>query len=428
MPSDPSAFFLVLVVSLLVDSLLLLWCWLQNRADRTLLWCSASYAFAATGNLLLMGRGALAGALSIDLAVTMILVSHCLAWIAALTFNGRRVRLEVCFAGPALWLLACRVPEFHQSYDARVILISLIAASYCLLTAKEFWGQDGPRSRYPIAVAMILHSMMVVARIPLAMAEMNQRTVVAFKSPSFDLMVLEALVFAQCVAFLFVSLTKERVEARLRAAALTDPLTGLSNRRALFEHGKILIAQSARRRRPISVTVFDLDAFKQINDTFGHPIGDAVIRTFSTAAQAALRTGDLIGRVGGEEFVAILPDTDKEQGYFLTRRLMTTFAILAADVEGCRTEATASAGIMTCEDGAQTLEEMLAIADRALYEGKRRGRDSLRVAAPVPITAQAAPQPALLLSTLHRSQGERDSQIQRLCKEPPRASLRRSAI
>ena len=74
-----------------------------------------------------------------------------------------------------------------------------------------------------------------------------------------------------------------------------------------------MIGQSARHRRPISVVVFDLDGFKEINDTYGHPVGDAVIRTFSTAAQATLRMGDHIGRIGGEEFAAILPDTTRSR-------------------------------------------------------------------------------------------------------------------
>ncbi len=119
MPADPPAFFLALVVSTLVDALLLLWCWLQNRSDRTLVWASSGFACAAAGNLLLMGRGKLPDVLSIDTAVTLVLVGYSFAWIAAVVFNGRRVRLEICLLGPALWLCACRLPSFYQLYDAR---------------------------------------------------------------------------------------------------------------------------------------------------------------------------------------------------------------------------------------------------------------------------------------------------------------------
>ena len=389
MPSDPPTFFLVLVVSTLVGSLLLLWCWSQNRADRTLLWCSAGYAFASAGNVLLMRRHAISDLLSIDLAISLILFGFSLAWVAGRVFNGRHVRHEAAFVGPAIWLLACRVPAFYGSYEARVILAALISATYGLLAAREFWARDGLASRYPIAIALVVHSAMVVLRIPLVIAEMGKQPTVPFASSSFDLMALEALIFAQAIAFLVVSLTKERLEAQLRTAALTDPLTGLSNRRALFAYGASVIGQSARHRRPISVVVFDLDRFKEINDTYGHPIGDAVIRRFSTAARATLRMGDHIGRIGGEEFAAILPDTDNEQACVAARRLMTTFADLAASVEGCRTEATASAGVATSQDGKQSLEELLSAADRALYEGKRRGRDSLRVASAMPMPSAA---------------------------------------
>ncbi|HWG05409.1 MAG TPA: GGDEF domain-containing protein [Beijerinckiaceae bacterium] len=385
MPADPPAFFLVLVVSTLVDALLLLWCWLQNRSDRTLVWASGGFASAAVGNLLLMGRGKLPDVLSIDSAVTLVLVGYSFAWVAAVAFNGRRVRLETSLIGAALWLCACRLPSFYQSYDARLILTAMIIAGYGLMAAKEFWRRDGLRSRYPIAVAMVVHSAMVLARIPVAMTEMRHHAVVAFASPSFDLMAIEAMIFAQSIAFLFISLTKERVEAQLRHAALTDSLTGLSNRRALFEDGRSLMAQSVRNRQPVSLAVFDLDGFKQINDAFGHPIGDAVIQRFADAARASLRSSDLIGRIGGEEFVAILPQTGGEDACFITRRLMATFAALAAEVEGCRTEATASAGIMTSSDASLSLEELLGLADRALYEAKRKGRDSLRVSSLPPL-------------------------------------------
>jgi diguanylate cyclase (GGDEF)-like protein len=336
-----------------------------------------------------MQRHAIADTLSIDLAISLILFGFSLTWAAGRVFNGRRARYEFHLVGPVIWLFACRVPAFYGSYEARVILAALLLAAYCLLAAREFWSRDGLASRYPIAIALVVHSAMVVARIPLVIAEMGKQPTVPFASPSFDLMALEALIFAQVVAFLIVSLTKERVEAQLRTTALTDHLTGLSNRRALFEHGVSMVGQSARHGRPISVVVFDLDRFKEINDTYGHPVGDAVIRTFSTAARMTLRVGDRIGRIGGEEFAAILPDTDKEQAYVTVRRLLTTFAELAACVEGCRTEATASAGVATSQDGKQSLADMLSAADRALYEGKRRGRDSLRVASAMPLPAAA---------------------------------------
>lgn len=153
MPSDPSAFFLVLTVSTIVGSLLLLWCWLQNRADRTLLWCSAAYACASAGNLLLMSRRAIADTLSIDLAISLVLFGYSLAWVAGRVFNGRRVRYEVPLVGPVIWLFACRVPAFYGSYEARVILAALLLAAYCLLAAREFWSRDGLASRYPIAIA-----------------------------------------------------------------------------------------------------------------------------------------------------------------------------------------------------------------------------------------------------------------------------------
>ncbi len=181
-----------------------------------------------------------------------------------------------------------------------VILTAVIMAAYGLMAAKEFWRSDGLRSRYPIAIAMVVHSAMLLVRIPLAMSEMHHHPVVAFASLSFDLMAIEAMIFAQSIAFLFISLTKERVEAQLRHAALTDSLTGLSNRRALFEDGRSLMAQSVRNRQPVSLAVLDLDGFKQINDAFGHPIGD-VIRDLADAARASLCVRPiLIGRIGGE--------------------------------------------------------------------------------------------------------------------------------
>jgi diguanylate cyclase (GGDEF)-like protein len=168
----------------------------------------------------------------------------------------------------------------------------------------------------------------------------------------------------------------------LKRMAHTDPLTGLANRRAFFEQGARLVAQGQRIGRPTCMIVFDLDRFKQVNDTYGHPFGDAVLEAFALAAQAGLRAGDLAGRIGGEEFAAILPGADQEEARSAADRVVEIFGETVGVTDEDRERFTTSAGLAVSPASTGTVESLFADADRALYAAKRQGGNQLMIAGP----------------------------------------------
>src|ERR1700693_2976158 len=109
-----------------------------------------------------------------------------------------------------------------------------------------------------------------------------------------------------CAAYLFGGLAKDQIAERYRRASLTDPLTGVANRRGFFEAGKRLLKRARLARQPTALIMFDLDRFKSINDRYGHHTGDEVLTAFCRLASSQLRPNDLFGRIGGEEFAALL--------------------------------------------------------------------------------------------------------------------------
>jgi diguanylate cyclase (GGDEF)-like protein/PAS domain S-box-containing protein len=156
-----------------------------------------------------------------------------------------------------------------------------------------------------------------------------------------------------------------------------DHLTGLANRRAFFEGGELEIVRSARATRPLSLVMIDADHFKRINDEHGHPVGDAVLRHLAAGLSATFRSTDLVARVGGEEFAALLPGADAEQARRVAERLCHAIAAQVVQVDGKPIRYTVSAGVATLDAADDGLDGLLRRADQALYDAKRRGRNGV---------------------------------------------------
>lgn len=173
----------------------------------------------------------------------------------------------------------------------------------------------------------------------------------------------------------------ERLQQQLRAQALEDPLTGLHNRRHLFEAGAKLLALMRRRGGPLAAVLVDLDHFKQVNDRHSHDAGDQVLREFAQLARRHLRTEDLLCRYGGEEFVLLLPGADAAQAAARSGELLARFRTLRFVGATGPFEASFSAGVAGWRGGDEELGALLARADAALYEAKAAGRALVRVSA-----------------------------------------------
>jgi two-component system cell cycle response regulator len=159
--------------------------------------------------------------------------------------------------------------------------------------------------------------------------------------------------------------------------AITDGLTGLFNRRYMENHLATLVDQSAARGKPIAVMVLDIDYFKAINDTHGHDAGDDVLREFALRVRKCIRNIDLACRYGGEEFVLVMPETDKAVATMVAERLRRRIASEPFGIQqGARSlEVTISIGIAAASGSADTAAAILKRADQALYQAKRDGRN-----------------------------------------------------
>jgi diguanylate cyclase (GGDEF)-like protein len=177
--------------------------------------------------------------------------------------------------------------------------------------------------------------------------------------------------------FLIVSQLLCAVHGLLDAAqrfAMTDPLTGLDNRRAFFEHLDYSLALAARERRPLTLAYVDLDDFKRINDVHGHAAGDQVLRIVARTLSQALRRSDTVARMGGDEFALLLPGTDQAGAESLITKTRQAL------YEAFRTEnarPTCSVGAVSFAEPPLDAERAIAMADRLMYEVKARGKDGV---------------------------------------------------
>ncbi|WP_275901466.1 diguanylate cyclase [Cohnella algarum] len=172
-----------------------------------------------------------------------------------------------------------------------------------------------------------------------------------------------------------------RVNQKLEQMAITDGLTGCYNRRFLMQQLEHEVLLNIRYRIPFSIFLFDIDHFKQINDTYGHLVGDEVICRTADAVRSVLRRSDILARYGGEEFTVYLPHTNAEQAETLAARIMQTIADNAVDAGDRQVKITVSMGVVTeepsegREDIKEYLRELFYRADKALYEAKHQGRN-----------------------------------------------------
>jgi diguanylate cyclase (GGDEF)-like protein len=160
---------------------------------------------------------------------------------------------------------------------------------------------------------------------------------------------------------------------------MTDSLTGVFNRRYLFDMGSKLFSMAQRYQWDLSVLLFDIDHFKQINDTYGHAAGDEVLSKVAQAIKQRLRDTDVLGRIGGEEFAVVAPSTSVEAAHVLAQELMAKLAQSNAMWEGKPLTPTISIGIAVCRPEDPSIEAVIERADAAMYTAKRGGRNQIVV-------------------------------------------------
>jgi diguanylate cyclase (GGDEF)-like protein/PAS domain S-box-containing protein len=168
---------------------------------------------------------------------------------------------------------------------------------------------------------------------------------------------------------------QKSLETELRKLATTDALTGVFNRRHFMEESQEMTAVARRHQRDLSVMMLDIDHFKRINDTFGHPVGDLAIRALASTCAGMLRGSDILGRLGGEEFAICLPETDAAGAMILAERIRNAIAAIKVEAGDRIVTFTGSIGVATLVPDDMSVEQPLARADQALYVAKNSGRN-----------------------------------------------------
>jgi len=186
------------------------------------------------------------------------------------------------------------------------------------------------------------------------------------------------LVIATVMALPLLAFTES--ERDLRILAERDELTQLLNRRAFFQQGLDAFKQARDHQHSLTVLMIDLDYFKQINDQWGHEVGDGVLQHVARIMAEELRDGDIIGRIGGEEFAAVLNTGSREEVKAITKRLLQKIAERAYSMDGVPLSLSASIGGVAISPNVQSFHEMMRMADSAMYQAKENGRNRVEFA------------------------------------------------
>jgi diguanylate cyclase (GGDEF)-like protein len=375
------------VVTVFVTALLgalLVFAGLQNRSIRAPMWWGAAHIVGASGLGLLTSVGAMPNFISNDVANALVLLSYSLTWTGARVFDGRRVKPLLILLAPAIWLGLCRFPTFVHDLDMRVVVVSTMMATLALLTAEEFWrGREEPlMSRWPCVFVLLAYAAVLLARVPATILSPALEGDTLLSGLSFALLAFGTLLFTVVMAFLQLNLTKERTEMSHKINSLTDPLSGVANRRAFLDGAAKLLAQQAADGEPLAVMLFDLDHFKQINDRYGHALGDAVLQAFAGSASNTLGAEVVFGRIGGEEFASCVVVGDLDEAFAIADRVRRNFAAAATRFGSEELKPTVSVGVTLGCDECADVHALLSVADRALYRAKELGRNRVEASSP----------------------------------------------
>lgn len=287
-----------------------------------------------------------------------------------------------------VWLIHIHIAGTSFTMLAMLIPFTALTLSW-FLTPLESWlylvcGTIG------VIILMFLESRGILPFFPI-ITNATARQMTDLLDPRYLVIQLAIFIAFSIVTLEFVTRlrlnlqqrTQELMKAKdeLEHLARTDALTNLLNRRTALDHLDRTLAHAARRSRPFALLMADLDNFKQINDTFGHAAGDTVLKTIADLFRSNLRPYDLISRIGGEEFLIIIPDADLFTGRDLAERarLAVSHAVIRIG-ENQEAHVTASFGVTALDPKAlKSADELLKTVDDALYDSKRGGKDRVSI-------------------------------------------------
>ena len=289
----------------------------------------------------------------------------------------------------AMWLPVRRALKLASGYVSILVIEFSVLAIWSRLASGYAGGFPGYMYIYLVTPLVLLPFSFRESVSVLALIGVVPNVQVALgMAPGFPSAAFNALVWPACAVAIFAQRQFDRlfrrvflVQRELAELAHHDPLTGLANRREFMERAEAAWAAARRYRRPLSVLMIDIDYFKEVNDRHGHAAGDDVLRYLAALLPLQARSGDLCGRLGGEEFAVLLAETDGEGAAAMAERLRAAVAAAAIPTEHARAPLQVTISVGAASGAAcASFAELLREADHALYEAKREGRNCVRVA------------------------------------------------
>lgn len=328
----------------------------------------------ALGWILVAFRGVLPDFVTVALADGLMITGLCMELAAIIEFGGGSTH-RLLLIVPGLLVFALLVP-LSTSHVGTTALMSfaLVVLFFAIAVAAVRFGPRGGPGRWILAVASFVSITMLIVRAAEIWLNPDIYTSVYVSShiQGATFIALYASTIVVPVGFLLMH--RERDEVELHKLATIDVLTGLFNRRAFIDLAGREIARARRLKLPYAVLMLDLDFFKRVNDDYGHQAGDQVLADFAAVAMHSVRTEDLVGRYGGEEFCILLPGATIQPAITIAERLRSEVSL--RPLGNLPRVTTVSIGVaVCCGADAVSLDAAIARADEALYRAKHDGRD-----------------------------------------------------
>lgn len=346
----------------------------RSGADGLRAWALSLWGHAL-GYLLILARGAIPDFVSIVVSNVILSASYSLFLLAFYQFFERPVRKMTLVLPPLLIFVIFCLSMDDIRY--RIVVGNSFILFQAVLMIQQFWLEKpefASRGRKVVLFSLGMVSAMLVVRV---WTGLFQPDLVATVFQSSAVQSIGSFIGMAAVVMGssgYIMMTKERSDQRLRVVAMKDRLTGCWNRIKIEEVARQEMARLERYSYPVSLVIVDLDHFKHVNDRYGHSVGDLTLKTFAELAQMSLRSTDVLGRWGGEEFIIILPSSGFPEALRMAERLRKTLDEHVIP-GGCHV--TASFGIAVCQS-TDTWEDWLNRADAALYRAKADGRNRVQ--------------------------------------------------
>ncbi len=342
--------------------------------------CALGSLLSAAAVALVFARGSIPDALSICVGNLLLLVAGCIVWCGLAALEGRPARWWAILAGPSAWLAACQIPAIFGDFGSRIAVISSLCAYQAFSIARLLWVRQDEWMSYRRQF-----SLLCLGHFGFHVLRATYAFVTPITTDLYHVGLVISLSLVEPILLIFggillgFGMMHERTEKALFRAASLDGLSGLLNRAAFMSAAADALGKSGAAV-PVALLLFDLDRFKMINDNFGHAAGDRVITAFAEVASRGLGARHPLGRVGGEEFAAILVGVAPDTALRIAEGIRRDFTRRRIEHDGKTIAATVSIGMVTQLRPEANLDHLLDHADRALYAAKREGRNRVRLA------------------------------------------------